>query len=182
MCDLPPVPPPAAGQQHWVSLNLCVFQPFVGRVGLKVWPRANNSVWLEAYGGSVLFDAMYGFGVRVQHTLLEFCGHDRIMLSPGLGVHIVPHRYTLEERQGIDPYLGYTYTYSYSTYNTLYYLAGDIDISWLHDFGPHFGYELGIKLGIAGRLSGRVGYSYPRWIMWGRDFYPIISIYSGFRF
>src|SRR5690242_6785067 len=46
--------PPTLGQQHWVAVNLGIFQPFTGRVGVKVWPRANNSVWLEAYGGSVL--------------------------------------------------------------------------------------------------------------------------------
>src|SRR5438552_880643 len=58
--------PVEPGQQHWVSVNLSVFQPFVGRVGVKVWPRAQNSVWVEAYAGSALFHTMYGFGVRMQ--------------------------------------------------------------------------------------------------------------------
>jgi hypothetical protein len=171
-------PPDAGGQQHWVSFNLGILQPFTGRVGVKVWPRPNNSLWLEAYGGSALFDAMYGFGVRVQHTARDFGPNDHLMVSPGLGLHVIPRWYT--ETKRYDPYYGYS-VYDQS-YNTLYYLAGDIDISWLHDFSPHFGFEFGIKVGIAGRLGGTVGRNYPRGVMWGKDLYPILSVYSGFRF
>lgn len=172
-CELPTL-----GQQHWVSFNLGILQPFTGRVGVKVWSRPNNSLWLEAYGGSVLFDGMYGFGVRIQHTVRDFGAKDHLMVSPGLGVHIVPRWGAYETRY--DSSFGYSYS-NYS-YNALYYLAGDIDISWLHDFSPHFGFEFGIKVGIAGRLSGNVGHDYPSGIMWGKDLYPILSIYSGFRF
>jgi hypothetical protein len=174
-------PPSTLGQQHWVSINLGIFQPFTGRLGVKVWSRPNNSVWLEAYGGSVLFEAMYGFGVRVQHTAREFGDRDRLMVSPGLGIHIVPSWQAREKHHGHDPYLGPHHYYEYN-FNTLYYLAGDIDISWLHDFSPYFAYELGIKLGLAGRLSGRVGDDYPSGIMWGKNLYPILSLYTGFRF
>jgi hypothetical protein len=173
--------PTTLGQQHWVSLNLGIFQPFTGRVGVKVWSRPNNSVWIEAYGGSVLFDAMYGFGVRIQHTAFDFGSGDRLMVSPGIGVHIIPSWYVHERQRGYDPYYG-GYSYYDRGYNSLYYLAGDIDVSWLHDFSPHFGYEIGVKLGIAGRLSGRVGDDYPRSVMWGKNFYPILSLYSGLRF
>lgn len=173
--------PSTLGQQHWVSLNLGIFQPFTGRLGVKVWSRPNNSVWLEAYGGSVLFDAMYGFGVRVQHTAKEFGDRDRLMVSPGLGIHIIPKWQAYEKRHSHDPYFGPQHYYEYS-FNTLYYFAGDVDISWLHDFSPYFGYEIGVKLGIAGRVAGRVGDDYPRGIMWGKNLYPILSVYSGFRF
>ena len=98
--------PTALGQQHWVSVNLGIFQPFVGRVGVKVWSRPNNSVWLEAYGGSVLFDAMYGFGIRMQHTVHDFGSSDHLMLSPGIGVHIIPSWYAVEKHRGYDPYYG----------------------------------------------------------------------------
>ena len=174
-------PPSTLGQQHRVSINLGIFQPFTGRIGVKVWSRPNNSVWLEAYGGSVLFEAMYGFGVRMQHTAREFGDRDRLMVSPGLGVHIVPSWSAYEKRYHHDPFGG-SYPYSDHQFNSLYYLAGDVDISWLHDFSPYFGYELGIKLGIAGRLSGRVGDDYPSGLMWGKNLYPILSLYSGFRF
>ena len=62
----------AAGQQHWVAINLGVFQPTTARIAVKVWPRPQNSVWVEAYLGSALFDFMYGFGVRMQHTARTF--------------------------------------------------------------------------------------------------------------
>src|SRR5262245_11685157 len=104
-------PPENSGQQHWVSLNLGIFQPFTGRVAVKVWPRENNSVWLEAYGGSVLFDAMFGFGARVQHTAVRFRGGDQLMISPGVGLHVVPNWRATTRTRVDDPYFGHYYTY-----------------------------------------------------------------------
>lgn len=170
------------GQQHWVSVNLGVFQPFVGRVGVKVWPRAQNSVWVEAYLGSVLFDWMYGFGVRVQHTAWTFRNNDRLMIAPGVGTHIIPDWYAETRTYYTDPLYGYSYYGYASRRNTLYWLFGDVDVSWLHDFGPHFGFELGVKFGLAGLVGGEIGRSYPRFVMFGKSVYPIFSIYSGFRF
>jgi hypothetical protein len=172
--ELPPLPD-EAGQQHWVSVNLCVLQPFVGRIAVKVWPRANNSLWVEAYAGSVLFDLMYGFGVRVQHTALEFGRGDRLMVSPGVGVHIIP-------QWSVHQHHARSWEPNYPYRNSLTFLYGDVDISWLHDFAPHFGFELGMKLGLAGRISGEVGRRYPRSFMFGSNVYPILAFYSGFRF
>lgn len=171
---LPP-PPRAEGQQHWVSLNLSVFQPFVGRIGLKVWPRANGSIWLEAFAGSVLFERMYGFGVRAQYTAFTFGSGGRVMVSPGVGVHILPTWSVYRHHAGSwEPDYGYR--------NSVAFLVGDVDVSWLHDFTPHFGYEIGIKLGLAGRVAGEIGNRYPRSVTFGRDLYPILALYSGFRF
>lgn len=167
---LPP-PPPIEGQQHWVMLNLSILQPFVGRIGVKVWPRENNSLWLEAYVGSVLFDFMAGFGVRVQHTAHTFGSGGRLMVSPGLGVHVLP---AYASNHG-----GLFGAISHDSGVT--FLVADVDLSWLHDFTPHFGFEMGVKLGIAGHISGRIG-RYPRGVTFGRDCYPILALYSGFRF
>src|SRR5437764_46372 len=87
-------PPPAApGQQHWIAVNLLGGQPSLVRVGVKVWPRENNSLWLEAYSGSVLWDYVYGFGLRVQHTAWGFANGDSVLVSPGLGLHVLPDWY-----------------------------------------------------------------------------------------
>ncbi len=181
--QLPPLPVDvAAGQQHWVAVNLGVFQPFALRAAVKVWSRPQNSVWVEAYLGSALFDVMYGFGVRMQHTAMTFGNGDRLMLSPGIGVHILPDWDAEARTRYYDPYTGYSYYRYTCTRNTLYYVFGDIDISWLHDFTPHVGFEVGLKLGLAGRVSGQVGRDYPSGVMFGKDVYPIISIYSGLRF
>jgi hypothetical protein len=169
------------GQQHWVSMSLGVFQPFAARIGVKVWPRPQNSVWLEAYAGSVLFEVMYGFGVRVQRTAWE-SGNKRLMVAPGFGVHVVPSWLVESRTYYTDPVYGYSY-YDYSSHrNALYWVFGDVDVSWLYDFDPHFGFEFGVKLGLAGLVGGKVGRRYPEFVMFGKSVYPIFSIYSGFRF
>lgn len=175
------LPPPTNGQQHWVSANLGVFQPFAVRVGVKVLPRANNSVWVEGYWGSALFSIMYGAGVRIQHTAKTFRNGDRLMVSPGFGVHVIPDWRRTDETYQYDPYYGGGYYTTGYKRNALWYAFGDVDVSWLHDFGPHFGFELGVKLGLAGRVAGKVGRDYPSFVMFGKDFYPLFSVYAGFR-
>ena len=169
------------GQQHWVSLNLGSLQPTSARLGLKVWDRANGSLWLEVYGGSALVEWMYGFGARMQFTLKEFAGGDQVMVAPGVGAHILPHWSAARRRYHGDPFWGGGYYADEYARNSLYFLAADVDISWLHDFSPHFGFELGVKLGLAGRVGGEVGRYYPRGLMFGKDVYPVISFFLGFR-
>jgi hypothetical protein len=173
--------PMPGGQEHWLALNFTLGQPSTGRVGIKVLDRENNSLWLEAYGGSALYDAMYGFGARIQHTAWSFGHGDSFFISPGLGVHILPDWYASQNVLHYNRRRGYWATSS-SNYSTLYFLAGDVDFSWLHDFSPRFGFELGLKLGLAGRLGGRVGDDYPESAMWGKNLYPIVAFYSGLRF
>lgn len=169
------------GQQHWIAVNFGVGQPSAARLGVKVLARENNSLWLEVYGGSALFNGMYGFGARIQHTALTLGNGDNFFISPGLGTHILPNWYDDDgmmsgHRHHHDGYG------ACGRFTTLYYLAADVDFSWLHDFTPRFGFELGAKLGVAGRLAGAVGDDYPSGTMWGRNFYPIATLYGGFRF
>jgi hypothetical protein len=164
--------PEAPGQQHWVSLGIVALQPSVGRVQVKVLPRENGSLWLEAYGGGELFNGVYGFGARLEYTSQRLTPADVITVGPGLGVHILPDWFDAEGR-------GHT---PRCRYDTLTYLVGDVDVAWLHDFTPRFGWELGVKVGLAGRLSGKVGRDYPYYIMFGRDLFPVFGIYSGVRF
>lgn len=162
-----PCPPPAAvGQQHWVAVQTSILQPTVARLQVKVWPRPNNSLWAEVYAGSVLFDALYGAGVRVMHTARTNDRGDALLLNPGLGVHVIPGSGSGWFSRG---------------HGTQTYLAADVDIGWLHDFGNHFGFELGLKVGIAGRVAGS-GPGPARGLMFGHDCYPILAVYSGFRF
>jgi hypothetical protein len=172
--DLPTEP----GQQHWVYANLGLGQPSTARVGVKVWARPQNSVWVEAFAGSAVWNAMYGFGVRMQHTAISFRNGDQLMVSPGAGIHILPNWDVYSERL----YSGGWWYPDPCYRNTLYFVYGDVDISWLHDFSPHFGFELGMKLGVAGLVSGNVGENYPRGLMFGKSAYPIIGVYTGFRF
>ena len=168
----------APGQQHWLAVNLVGGQPSVVRAAVKVLPRPNNSLWVEAYAGSVLFEGMYGFGARLQHTAWGFRNGDTILVSPGIGLQIVPDWYADLGRRGRDGY----WVPGGSHYSSLFFLAGDVDVSWLHDFGPRLGFELGLKVGLAGRVGGTVGRCYPRDVMWGKDLYPILALYTGLRF
>ncbi len=171
-------PAQAPGQQHWFALNLLGGQPSAVRVGVKVWSRPNNSLWLEAYTGSVLWDYMYGFGVRLQHTAWAFGNGDSILVSPGLGLHVLPDWYADVghfNRRG-------RWVPGDSRYTHLFFLAGDVDVSWLHDFTPRCGFELGLKFGLAGRVGGTIGNCYPRELMWGNSLYPILGVYTGLRF
>ena len=38
-----------------------------------------------------------------------------------------------------------------------YFLNLDVDLSWLHEFTPSFGWELGLHLGLRTGLSGTEG-------------------------
>jgi len=177
-------PPAKTGQQHWVTLGITTLQPFTARVGVKVWDRPNGSLWLEAYGGSELFDWMYGGGARMQFTAKEFGHGDQIMIAPGFGAHVLPNQRIVtrsEYRSGYYSFGYYDYTY---TKSTAVFLAADVDISWLHDFSPHFGFELGFKLGLAFRASGQVGdlaRGVPK-TMFNSNLFPVVSFFYGFRF
>src|SRR5438552_2961299 len=117
------------GQQHWVALNLVGGQPSVGRIEVKVWPRDNDSLWLEAYGGSALYDGMYGFGARVHHTCWTFEYGDSLSISPGLGVQVLPDWYTYDETLHYSRRHGY-WVSGYAHWSSLTFLAGDVDFSW----------------------------------------------------
>jgi hypothetical protein len=173
--------PSLDGQQHRFAVNFALGQPSIARLGVKVWDRPNNSLWLEGYGGGALYDAMYGFGARIQHRVGTLGNGDSFFISPGLGVHIFPDWYAADSHAWRGP-RGRWYQSDRGFYNTLYWLAGDVDFSWLHDFGPHLGFELGLKLGLAGRLGGTVGDDYSDGVMWGKNVYPIVALYTGFRF
>ncbi|MDB5306400.1 MAG: hypothetical protein JWO38_602 [Gemmataceae bacterium] len=174
----PSAPDRAPGQQHWVSVNLLGGQPSAVRAGVKVWARENNSLWLEAYTGSALYDYAYGFGARVQHTTWSFGTGDTIMVGPGVGGQVLPEWYAdlgYRNRRG-------RWVPGDSHDSPLYFLTGDVDVSWLHDFTPRCGFELGLKVGLAARVGGTVGNCYPRDLMWGKSLYPIIGAYTGLRF
>ncbi len=177
--------PAKSGQQHWVSLGITTLQPFTTRVGVKVWDRPNGSLWLEAYGGSELFNWMYGGGARMQFTAKEFGNGDQLMIAPGLGAHVLPNQRRLVERRYYEGgYYSFGYYQDRYEKNTAVALAADVDISWLHDFSPHFGVELGFKLGLAVRVSGEIE-PWTRGVpktMFNSNLYPIASFFYGLRF
>jgi hypothetical protein len=168
--DLPAAPPEepwcAFAQQHWLALNLVVGQPIEARLQAAVWHRPTRTWLAELYTGAELADLMFGGGGRVQFTAASNERSDALLISPGLGVHVFP-RHGGNWFQDAEP-------------TTRYFLAADVDVSWLHDFGSHFGFELGLKVGLGLRAAGH--WEHPTSTMFGPDAFPIVSVYSGFRF
>jgi hypothetical protein len=150
-----------ACQQHHMALNLAIFQPTEFRIQLAVCHQPSCTWLAEVFVGSELFDFLAGGGVRVQFTAASNSRGDALLLSPGLGIHVLPNSYTIHGS-------GSTETFA----------AADVDISWVHDFSNRIGYELGLKLGIAGRLAG----TGDRYLTFNSDLFPIVSVFSGFRF
>src|SRR5436190_377161 len=66
-----------------------------------------------------------------------------------------------------------------------YYLTADVNISWLHDFSPHLGWEMGMKFGIAQRIAGTWGSFFDRSardVSFNKSMYPLVNVFWGFRF
>jgi hypothetical protein len=152
------------GQQHLIGINLSIFQPTELRLQVAVSHQPTCTWLVEVFAGSELFDLMAGGGVRLQFTRDGNSRGDAFLLSPGLGIHVVPHS---------ESTAGSRLTETFA--------AADVDLSWVHDFSEHFGYELGLKLGIAGRLAGDGDRPFT-FTTFNKDFFPILNIYSGFRF
>jgi hypothetical protein len=159
--DLPPDVESAPGQQHWVGVNLSLFQPTVARLQVAVAHRPACTWLAEVYAGSELVDFMAGGGVRVQFTVSANARGDALLVSPGIGVHFLPRSDGFVSSAGPEEFA-----------------AADADISWVHDFSERFGYEVGVKLGLAGRLAG----SGDRPLMFSKDWFPLVNVFSGFRF
>jgi hypothetical protein len=161
------------GQQHGIAVNLSIFQPTVLRLEVPVYHQEKCTWLAELYGGSEFFDGMAGGGIRVQFTAGANAERgDAFLIGPGLGLHVLP---------GHGSVFGGLVDGGFERTTVRTYLAGDVDFSWLHEFSSHFAYEIGIKLGLAGRLEGNSP-DYQRFLMFSKDFFPIINVFSGFRF
>lgn len=171
------------GQQHVLGLYLSILQPCVGTAQVTVYRRNGISYALEVYGGSELFELMYGGGVRAIWTAGSNNRCDAFLVKPGLGVHIFPEN----TRGGVRGwnYLAADVEYAYAEPKTArYYLAADVELSWLHDFSDRLGWEMGVKLGLAGRVGGQWGSEDPpnTPFAFGKSVYPIYNLFWGFRF
>lgn len=170
----------AVGQDHWVAVNLSLLQPTQLRLQASVLRGERRSFAVEAFGGSELVEGMYGFGGRLLWTALHDGIDDALMISPGLGVHFLPEKGRKWEYALWD---GTVYRNSPRTPRT--YIAADVDISWVHQYAPHFAWESGLKLGVAGKVGGTWGKdraNVQRSLMFGKDCYPLLNVFWGFRF
>ena len=129
-----------AGTSNRVSIDLHLGL-FTGlRVAILPYSDENLTVAVEGFYGSLalLFGTAYGGGVRVQYRVASVTSN-ALLISPGVNVYFSP------------PSGGFIFGH---TDNQVYVLA-NADISWLHEFTSHFGFELGARLGGGFELSSQ---------------------------
>jgi hypothetical protein len=172
--------PPRCGQSHWVNVNLSLFQPTIARLQVGFHHNGHRTWIAEVYAGSVLFEGMYGGGMRVAWTVHSSRHKDALMIAPGVGVHILPQTQPGSTTVGYG-WFGQTTYWEAKTVRT--YVAWDVDISWCHDFSPNFAIEFGTKLGLATKVAGTWGsYDDAKSLRFGEYLYPIVSVWWGMKF
>ena len=120
-----------------------------------------SEVFLGAAGTNYGASGALGFGGRVQYALASGAWGDHLVVSPGLDLLV------LFEGAGVD-----------EPYQSVLFLAPNVDVIWLHDFSPHFGWELGVHAGIGIGLSGRDDHDRDA----GGRLTPLFSVFTGLRF
>ena len=148
-----------AGSQSWLSVNFVVGNPTGLRVGIFPFSSERLKIGVEAIGGEQ--SGMYagGMGVRMQ-ILLAGGAKNAFYVSPGVDVYLAPPSVGL---------LGH--------YESVYYVASDVDASWVHQFSQGLGYELGMKVG------GEIALDAPVWMSTSRTaILPELGLFTGLRF
>jgi len=148
-----------AGDDNWVAVNLVVGNPTGVRVEAFPFSSKYLKVGVEALGGVQQLSEAGGGGVRLQIRVLA-SRKNALYISPGVDVYFSPPTAQL-----------------FGHYGTVYYASADVDVSWLHEFAHHFGFEVGIKAG------GEVGWGLPAYeSLSGTAILPEVSLFTGVRF
>lgn len=148
-----------AGDDMWLAVNFVVGNPSGLRVEAFPFSSRNLKVGIEAIAGEQTGSFAAGAGVRLQIRLAG---------GPRNGLYVSP---------GVDVYLSPPTTTGMGHYESIYYVATDVDVSWLHEFAHHFGVEVGIKAG------GEVMLDAPSWVSTTHTaILPELGIFAGVRF
>jgi hypothetical protein len=143
-----------AGEESWVSIDLDAGLFSGIRADVLAYHNENLAVAVEGFYGATLLSPGYGGGVRVQFRVVG--GEKNAMLiSPGVDVLVSPADNSLFGHEG-----------------TFVYALANADIEWVHEFAPHFSFELGVRLGAGVRLWDG---AYQNWC-------PDVDVFTGFRF
>ena len=82
-----------------------------------------------------------GGGVRIQFKIASDHVHNALLISPGVDLIVAPGS-PGESWVHLGPY------------SNILFVASDAEISWLHQFASHFGFELGVYGGADVSLGG----------------------------
>jgi hypothetical protein len=118
---------------------------------------AVEGVW----GGSIfangaIFPTTFGGGLRSEFYLSN-SGNHSWMLSPGLGFYYVPAApYVGSGSDDLGSAIGDAFGSALEDVPTrVASLSPSVDINWLYQFQPHFGFVAGVRVGAVVLLNGR---------------------------
>jgi hypothetical protein len=164
---LAPTPPPwhADGPDHFFGVQFLLGTETGVRLQFTFEQTCNRSWAAEIFLGGAATNfgdsGVIGGGVRVNYILNSGAWHDYLILSPGLDLML------LDEGPHID-----------QPYQSVLFLEPSVDLLWLHDFSPRFGWELGLHAGLGIGLTGRDENDRPA----GGKITPVLSVFTGLRF
>lgn len=149
----------AIGDDLWMGVNIVGGNP----TGLRAeaYPIGGETLRLgfEGIGGEQMGSWAGGAGARIQ---IRLAGGERnaFFASPGVDVYFSPPQAS-----------------GFGHYEWIYYVATDLDVSWVHRFTRYFGFETGIKAG------GEIGLNAPSWLSLTHvAALPELGIFVGVRF
>jgi hypothetical protein len=148
-----------AGQDNWIAINIVAGSPSGVRLEAFPFTSGNFKVAIEGFVGEQRLSFAGGGGLRLQFRVVGNA-RNALYVSPGVDLYVSPPS---------SQYFGH--------YKTLYFVASDVDVSWVHEFSDHFAYELGLKVG------GSVEFNAPAYeSLSGTAFVPDLAIFTGVRF
>jgi hypothetical protein len=155
---------PASGLQHLIDAKLLLGFPTGVRLQAAL-DRETTRAWVaEAFAGYALFNQVYGAGGRLLLAPASSRGGDVLLIGPGMNFY-----YYVGDHSGGEHW--------FTSDRNGYFVIPDVEVTWLHDFANHCGWELGLDVGLgvgvwqaSGLESGRVSPV------------PILSAFTGFRF
>jgi hypothetical protein len=159
------------GSENVAALNIMIGLVPAVRAEFLTRLDGGSFVGLEAFfgggGTQVGLATMVGGGLRLKIPVLSDHQNDVLFVSPGLDVFVVMKgQYTEDNAWYGGPY------------SNVYFLAANVDISWLHEISKHFGFELGLQVGAGIAFAGQDGFNRVA----AGEIQPQVSLFTGFRF
>jgi hypothetical protein len=132
------------GDSNWGALDLQLGN-FAGlRAQLFLRDSGGVSPALEIFVGGSLsaagFGNTFGGGVHLPLTAISDRQNDALEVSPGVDLYVLLHDARNEEFN--------------TPQQSVYFIATNLDVTWVHQMASHFGWELGARLGAATPISG----------------------------
>ena len=160
----------------WLAVNFMVGNP----VGLRVQAFAYASPVLRV-GVEAMAAEMTGNPIGIKSEFMSPAGPDGVYAGgAGLRVEILlasGRHNAFYLSPGVDVYVAPPTTHLMGHYESIYYVASDVDATWVHKFSESFGMEIGVKAG------GQIALDTPSWMALSHEaIFPELAVFTGVRF